>query len=137
MRTCKTCGEEKEDFDFSSHVNKKTGVEYSERSCKECVNVKRKGHQTESHLKYNHGISQVQWDLILKSQDGECKICGEEFDGKICTDHDHKTHVVRGLLCHKCNTGIGLLRDNPELLIAAADYLKRKPNALKELCHGE
>lgn len=38
-------------------------------------------------------------------------------------DHDHKTGKVRGLLCTPCNTGIGMLQDDPEIVKKALDYL--------------
>lgn len=43
-------------------------------------------------------------------------------------DHCHDSSRIRGLLCHTCNSGIGKLRDNPELLRKAADYLERHQN---------
>lgn len=66
-------------------------------------------------------------------QANKCAICGceggsEDNRGdRLAVDHDHETGVVRGLLCHKCNTAIGLLRDDPEVLRRAADYLDRPP----------
>jgi len=137
MRTCKTCGQEKGDHDFGSYTDKKTDKEYFNKVCRVCNCVRQKERMTDTRLEWNYGISRAHWEMILKSQDGKCKICHSELDGKICVDHDHEIHVVRGLLCYKCNTGIGLLRDDPIRLIAAANYLKRKPNALKELYHGE
>ena len=64
---------------------------------------------------------------MLGDQKGVCKICK-----KVCTsgralaiDHDHKTGLVRGLLCGKCNRGLGLFDDNVNLLLKAANYLKK------------
>ena len=61
-----------------------------------------------------------------------CEICGTEEtvtrSGRVrrpTIDHDHLTGRIRGGLCSRCNTGIGLLLDNPALLRAAADYLDR------------
>lgn len=63
-----------------------------------------------------------------------CTICKTPFS-KIwnehdCVDHCHKTGQVRGLLCHRCNTGLGMFRDSTKILRAAIQYLER---AAKEL----
>lgn len=69
---------------------------------------------------------------LYKAQDGCCAICLKpetEIDIKYNTikmlsvDHCHNTGKVRGLLCSKHNRGIGLLGDDPDLCLAAADYL--------------
>jgi hypothetical protein len=68
---------------------------------------------------------------LFEKQNGLCAICGKEethtFKGKIkqlSIDHDHKTGEVRGLLCNKCNTGLGGFMDNVEFLLKAIQYLK-------------
>ena len=69
---------------------------------------------------------------MLKKQNYKCAICHNEF--KIFTDshikdihidHNHITNKVRGLLCIKCNSGIGYLNDDINLLKEAIKYLKR------------
>lgn len=60
---------------------------------------------------------------MLDGQTG-CAICGQPFVKTPQADHDHATGQVRGLLCGNCNSGLGLLQDNPELLRAAANYLE-------------
>lgn len=57
-----------------------------------------------------------------RAQGGRCLLCGEVKP--LAVDHDHVTGAVRGLLCKGCNTGIGLLREDPMLLRAAARYLE-------------
>jgi len=52
----------------------------------------------------------------------ECEVCGG--GGKICFDHDHAKGVFRGWLCDRCNKVLGFVKDNSELLIALAKYLK-------------
>jgi hypothetical protein len=54
-----------------------------------------------------------------------CMICGSQ--NRLVPDHDHETLELRGILCHLCNTGIGFLRDSPEILGAAIVYLERTP----------
>jgi len=62
---------------------------------------------------------------IWVKQNGICAICGEALDSeKYRIDHDHNSGKVRGILCHSCNTGIGLLRDSPEILHNATRYLE-------------
>lgn len=51
-----------------------------------------------------------------------CEICGRTSEA---VDHNHETGEVRGFLCTACNTAIGLLRDNPQIIKAAAAYLER------------
>ena len=57
----------------------------------------------------------------LKETTKECVICGSEE--KLVVDHDHKTGNVRGMLCNRCNRGLGHFRDDPMLLEFAAQYL--------------
>lgn len=71
-------------------------------------------------------ISRLEYDKILHDQGGVCKLCLGSQVGrwdKLDIDHDHVTGKVRGLLCGNCNRGLGLLKDSPELLRRAADYL--------------
>lgn len=81
-------------------------------------------------LKANYGITPEQYDEMLAYQQGRCAVCGgtdpfAKHHNLFAVDHDHITGKVRGLLCAKCNTGIGQLRDDPDLLIAAAAYVRR------------
>jgi hypothetical protein len=72
-----------------------------------------------------YGIGPDQYAAMLEAQDGGCAIChGQSMDGKgLHVDHDHATGRNRGLLCDRCNRGLGLFRDDAALLRAAADYL--------------
>lgn len=55
----------------------------------------------------------------------DCSATGEGSTKKLCVDHCHDTGKLRGILCHKCNVGIGLFKDNQTLLQGAIDYLRR------------
>lgn len=61
---------------------------------------------------------------MLDFQDGKCGVCRKPENGKaLAVDHCHETGRVRGLLCSKCNTAIGLLKDSRELLQRAERWV--------------
>jgi Recombination endonuclease VII len=78
-------------------------------------------------LKKKYNITLDDYDRILEDQSGGCKICGEKDGtfGRLVVDHCHDKKHVRGLLCNKCNTGIGLFKDRTDLLESAIAYLKK------------
>lgn len=81
------------------------------------------------HLKRNYGIGLDEYSEMLVSQDGKCAICEvnqKELKTRFSVDHDHKTGHVRGLLCHRCNMGLGMFLDNPDIVSRAAKYLEEK-----------
>lgn len=61
----------------------------------------------------------------LKEKQGDmCAICITKPKDKLVVDHCHKTGRVRGLLCRKCNLGIGYLKDSVEFMSQAIKYLQ-------------
>ena len=89
---------------------------------------KHKNGQRESKLKCKYGLSHEDWLAMWEGQDGKCKICEKPFINlsKAFVDHDHKTGKIRGLLCSKCNGGIGFFDDNQKLIMRAINYLSIK-----------
>lgn len=75
-------------------------------------------------LRKNYGLTLEVYEAMVISQDGRCAICTKRPKGKLHVDHDHRTQKVRGLLCGKCNRGIGMMDDDPEILRAAIGYLR-------------
>lgn len=75
-------------------------------------------------MQSRHGITPEQYDAMYSSQKGRCAICRAK-KGKqgLRIDHDHKTEVIRGLLCHNCNVLLGLGKENVKILEAAVAYL--------------
>lgn len=74
-------------------------------------------------LKLRHGIIREKYEQMLKAQGHKCAICKEEFTKNPHVDHCHTTGNIRGLLCMGCNRGIGYLKDDPDVLRAAINYL--------------
>jgi hypothetical protein len=74
------------------------------------------------HRVRTYGVTPDQFDAMMLRQAGCCAICQEPM-GIPAVDHDHDTGKVRGLLCRRCNTGIGMLADDPDRLLSAAAYL--------------
>ena len=66
-----------------------------------------------------YGLTLLDYDEMVKTQDGRCRICGTTVSGIAgevwAVDHDHVTKRVRALLCSDCNAGLGLFGDDPEV----------------------
>ena len=78
-------------------------------------------------LKNTYGIDLETYQKMFLEQNGKCAICNNDESlslKKLAVDHCHETGKIRALLCNKCNTGIGLLKTEQNL-INAIDYLKR------------
>lgn len=80
----------------------------------------------EAQLKKHYGIDNATFENMLKSQKYKCVICHKKYNKKgkmFHVDHCHKTEKVRGILCTNCNTGIGMLKDNVEIMKRGISYL--------------
>ncbi|MDE2098582.1 MAG: endonuclease VII domain-containing protein [Patescibacteria group bacterium] len=121
-RTCTSCGCEKPYTDFYPHRRNDRGRHpiyqdglYRQATCKACRSL-----ETRASL---YGVSVEFLRNLYADQDGLCPICEEELPGAWHVDHDHATGEVRGLLCGRCNTGIGWFNESPEALVRAITYL--------------
>lgn len=85
-------------------------------------------------LKSQFGITLDDYNIMLKTQNDVCAICfnsetdADKKSGKIrslAVDHCHKTNKIRGLLCRKCNTAIGLLKDDINIINNCVNYLTK------------
>ena len=110
------------------------------RMCKACAGVNAKKQSIKKHK-----ISLTEFTSVVERQNYECPICHsklEKYRGAI--DHDHTCcpgntscgMCIRGVICRPCNTGLGMFRDNPELLRSAAlyieSYLSRTPTQIPD-----
>jgi len=96
--------------------------------CKPCHNTRSRasrekvGGSRTYHLTRRYGITAAEADHLLDLQQGVCAICTAA--PAVHVDHDHATGAVRALLCFNCNGGLGQFKDDPDVLRAAADYVR-------------
>lgn len=104
------------------------------RRCDSCQYKRRlavvdRGYGRKRALK-KYGLTVAGFKKIADSQGGRCAICGESpklaggRESGLVVDHCHSEKVVRGLLCGTCNSGLGMFKDDLDLLASAARYLQ-------------
>lgn len=136
-KKCPKCNVSKDTNDF--HKNRSTKDGFA-RICRDCKNSMARDRREkfplskrESDLKRRYGMSLTEYDNLYEKQGGVCAICSNKETAihsntgrkkMMSVDHCHKTGEIRGLLCSKCNRGIGYFNDNIDLLNKAIDYLK-------------
>lgn len=78
-----------------------------------------------TRLKSQYGITLEEFEQMSREQDHLCAVCGkpETAYKRLSVDHCHKTKRIRGLLCHRCNKGLGFFDDDPDKLMAAIRYI--------------
>jgi hypothetical protein len=69
-------------------------------------------------------VDASEFEAMLAAQGHACAVCREPQPN--CLDHCHETGAFRGVLCRKCNAGLGQFRDDPALLRAAALYVEQR-----------
>ena len=128
-RICASCKVEKKYSEFVSNKGFCHDIGYR---CKGCHSKYIKERYDPTRMReFNYrkfGITLDDYNRILKSQNNRCAICNGTETGRIASkyfavDHCHTTGKVRGLLCNHCNTGIGHMKDDIELLEKAIAYL--------------
>ena len=144
MKTCFRCKTSKPDTDFYAVARNSDGLH---SWCARCLSLwkseKRKARgstvlevERASYHKHrevkrlrgrarNKGLTVEQCRTLLEQAQGACRICGESrHESQMVIDHDHQTGRVRGVLCCKCNAGIGFFDESPEKMLLAIEYLK-------------
>jgi hypothetical protein len=135
MKNCTKCGEQKPLSDFYKSVKSYDGLQSCCKLCHKAVckishvahKIKRNLYNKKYNIEKNYGISFDDYLNLIKSQNGNCQICKSVLIAGKNThlDHCHTTGKIRGVLCGKCNTGIGQFNDSLELLKSALKYLKK------------
>ena len=145
-KKCPCCKQTKGLFDFAIRLSGER-VGQPVAHCKTCNSEKQKERKARdpsiyrrvewpSKLKNIYGITVDDYYKMLENQGGGCAICGTRVPSQrarkyaktemFFVDHCHSTGKVRGLLCSRCNRGLGYFDDNPSRLEMAAAYLKEQ-----------
>ncbi len=154
-KICKKCLVKKSLIDFYKHEGCRGGFRLECKKCTSAYLVQarkirkkndpvyaekiREGQRRrdpEKHLKNKYGITLKQYEQLFKGQKGVCAICGQPEKVKnrwksseitrLSVDHNHITKKVRGLLCRRCNVGIGHFDESIEFLLKAIKYLRKE-----------
>ena len=122
---CPDCGALKPEQEFARSRASATGFA---SYCLPCHNargkrsIEKRGGSRTYHLTRRYGISAEEADAMFAAQGGVCAVCRAAAAEHV--DHDHATGAVRALLCFNCNGGLGQFKDDPDLLRAAAEYVR-------------
>jgi hypothetical protein len=118
-KTCKMC---EQDLPLSS-FGKDGGANYLRYACKTCE-------KQQARL-----LREIKKTAPPIPHDHHCPICGRDAKTALgvntrrkspwCADHDHKTNMFRGWICHKCNLGLGNFDDSMDRLEGAMRYLRK------------
>lgn len=131
---CPKCDETKSLSEFTKDKHTAFGIAIY---CKTCHRKKGKNryvtHKNEhknNHLKSDYNITLEQYNEMLIKQNNKCAICGNmnNINRLMCVDHNHLNGKIRGLLCNRCNMGIGSFIDDIDLLKKAIKYLENNGN---------
>jgi hypothetical protein len=117
LKRCSRCKQEKKHSDFSKDKRLTSGYQ---SACKMC--------RRDEQLLLKFGITQAEYDVLLKKQNGVCAICHQEETAirkgqsfALAVDHDHQSNLIRGLLCVRCNVAVERFAQYPDAFIS---YLK-------------
>jgi hypothetical protein len=120
IKKCYNREKVKDRNEFYKNSRRKDGLD---TCCKEC----RKDIHRNGNLQ-RYGISIRQYEYLRKVQDNKCAICDQELnDQNFHVDHDHKSGIIRGLLCPSCNVGLGHYESKKKLF---EQYLKTAPERM-------
>ena len=154
MKRCPECGVEKPLDEFGILRSVKSG---RRGKCKKCHaaylrewakknpdvirerNRKRyENYERGRFLEKKYGVSIEVYNEMLEEQGGVCAVCrlSETYTTRgtvrsLSVDHDHQTGAIRGLLCSRCNSALGMADDDPERLRAMADYIETHANQVE------
>lgn len=121
----------KDNFYWKESIKSSDGTKEYVRQWRKRVREANPEYYADSDLRRNYGVSLAWYRETLAKQNHSCAICSVpetmQIKGKVvglAVDHDHTSGEARGLLCSKCNRGLGLFADDEDRLEKAKRYLR-------------
>lgn len=125
MKVCNRCKENLPDDRFSKRTYRSGNIGLQNK-CKDCERKSRpQYYKPHDNARRKFGLSEEDYTTLINRSQGLCETCNKPMGDKRCIDHDHSTGKVRGVLCNKCNTALGLLSDDIQLLGRLIQYLEQ------------
>ena len=131
-KTCTGCKKEKLLSEFNRNHKGKHGVQSQCKKCRTRYHIEHKNSDIDKHkhgirrrhLKHLYNITLEQYDRMFERQNGVCAICDKpQLNKRLSVDHNHGTGKVRGLLCSRCNSLLGVI-ESGDFLDRAMKYLR-------------
>ena len=123
MKTCTCCQQTLSDemFHKRTYRNGRVGLQ---PKCKKCATENRRQYyKPHEYMRRKFNLTDEQYAELMKHDN--CEVCGRDITNKKCIDHCHNTEKIRGVLCNNCNTTLGLVGDNVQVLTELIRYLER------------
>lgn len=149
MKICSVCNLNMPLSEFRFIRKNKNGTDLYKAQCVEChrkqqleryhnlsdnIKIERRTKNRETlgkdyfkrhRLNKQYNLTLEEFDFMYESQNGKCYICEKKISGReVKVDHNHLTGKVRKLLCHNCNTSLGLLNEDVKIFEKCIEYLK-------------
>jgi hypothetical protein len=116
------------------HLDNKEAIqEYSKEYRRRTSDLRTTQEKWENWVALEYGIDPVMYLALQERQSNKCPICNRlvsELTRPLVVDHDHSTMEIRGLLCYRCNFGLGAFKDDQEILMRASLYLQQNRTGL-------
>lgn len=144
-KSCWRCKRELSLEQYQKDSSRPDGLSHCCRSCSS--QRQREYHKKNPHKKFEYKLRQQfrmsvdEYERRLQEQGNACASCQGPFIREPHVDHNHDCcpgsrscgRCVRGILCHWCNTAAGLVRNDPAIARALADYLEKGNNVSVQL----
>jgi len=137
---CKKCHQQQRKERYIT--NRKSELEqcrmYREANREYLTSQTTKDKRKNSYLFKKYGITLEQYNIMIKNQNNTCCICKDvsrqdvrqDTIVALAVDHNHQTGAIRGLLCSKCNVGLGYLKDSISIISKGIVYLSKPKKSI-------